>query len=40
MAVYTIELGKLIQSGYDIGLNDYPVPSYLSTEDEKNQFRL
>lgn len=39
MAVYTIELGKLIQSGYDIGLNDYPVPSYLSTKDEKNQFR-
>lgn len=39
MAIYTIELGKLIQSGYDIGLNDYPVPSYLSTEDEKNQFR-
>ncbi len=39
MAVYTIELGKLIQSGYDIGLNDYPVPSYLSTEDERNQFR-
>lgn len=39
MAVYTIELGKLIRSGYDIGLNDYPVPSYLSTEDEKNQFR-
>ena len=39
MAVYTIELGKLIQSGYDIGLNDYPVPRYLSTEDEKNQFR-
>lgn len=39
MAVYTIELGKLIQTGYDIGLNDYPVPSYLRTEDEKNQFR-
>lgn len=39
MAVYTIELGKLIQSGYDIGLNDYPVPSYLSTEDEKSAFR-
>lgn len=39
MAVYTIELGKLIQSGYDIGLNDYPVPSYLSTEDERKQFR-
>lgn len=39
MAIYTIELGKLIQSGYDIGLNDYPVPSYLSTEDERNQFR-
>lgn len=39
MAVYTIELGKLIQSGYDIGLNDYPVPSYLGTEDERKQFR-
>ena len=32
MAVYTIELGKLIQSGYDIGLNDYPVPSYLNED--------
>lgn len=32
MAVYTIELGKLIQSGYDIGLNDYPVPTYLNED--------
>lgn len=39
MAVYTIELDTLIKSGYDIGLTDYPVPSYLSTEDEKARFR-
>nr|DAH39309.1 MAG TPA: Lower collar protein [Caudoviricetes sp.] len=30
MAVYTIELGTLIKSGYDIGLDNYPVPSYLN----------
>lgn len=39
MAVYTIELDTLIKSGYDIGLNDYPLPSYLTTEDEKARFR-
>ena len=39
MAVYTIELGRLIKTGYDIGLNDYPLPSYLSNDNERNQFR-
>lgn len=39
MAVYTIELDTLIKSGYDIGLTDYPLPSYLTTEDEKERFR-
>ena len=39
MAVYTIELDTLIKSGYDIGLTDYPLPSYLTTEDEKVRFR-
>lgn len=28
MSKYTVELGKLIQSGYDIGLKDYPIPSF------------
>ena len=28
MAKYTIELGTLIDSGYDIGLKDYPIPSF------------
>lgn len=39
MAVYTIELDTLIKSGYDIGLTDYPLPSYLTTDDEKARFR-
>lgn len=39
MAVYTIELDTLIKSGYDIGLTDYPLPSYLTTDDEKSRFR-
>lgn len=39
MAVYTIELDTLIKSGYDIGLTDYPLPSYLTTDDEKASFR-
>lgn len=39
MAVYTIELDTLIKSGYDIGLTDYPLPSYLATEDDKARFR-
>lgn len=28
MAKYTIELGTLINSGFDIGLTDYPIPSF------------
>lgn len=39
MAIYTIELDTLIKSGYDIGLTDYPLPSYLTTEDDKARFR-
>lgn len=39
MAVYTIDLDTLIKSGYNIGLTDYPLPSYLTTEDEKARFR-
>lgn len=39
MAVYTIELDTLIKSGYDVGLTDYPLPSYLTTDDEKARFR-
>lgn len=39
MGVYTIELDTLIKSGYDIGLTDYPLPSYLTTEDKKARFR-
>lgn len=39
MAVYTIELDTLIKSGYDIGLTDYPLPNYLTTEGEKARFR-
>ena len=39
MAVYTIDLDTLIKSGYDIGLTAYPLPSYLTTEDEKARFR-
>lgn len=28
MAKYTIELNALIKTGYDIGLKDYPIPSF------------
>lgn len=30
MAVYTIELGRLIDTGYDIGMDSYPVPSFVN----------
>ena len=30
MAVYTIELGRLIDTGYDIGMDTYPVPSFVT----------
>lgn len=39
MAVYTIELGRLVKSGYDIGLDDYPLPEHLSNDAEREQFR-
>lgn len=40
MAVYTIELGNLIQAkNFDIGLKDYPVPSFLTTVEEQNAWR-
>lgn len=39
MAIYTIELDSLIKSGYDIGLDDYPLPNFLRTDDEKNTWR-
>lgn len=32
MAVYTIELGRLIETGYDIGMKDYPVPLFASND--------
>ena len=28
MAKYTIELNALLRTGYDIGLKDYPIPSF------------
>lgn len=39
MSVYTIELQRLIKSGFDIGLDDYPLPSYLYSTANKNAFR-
>ena len=32
MSNYTVELGQLINSGYDIGLNDYPIPAFANEE--------
>ena len=32
MSEYTVELGRLIDSGYDIGLTDYPIPSFADEE--------
>lgn len=40
MAVYTIELGKLLTlTGFDIGLNDYPLPSFLGSAGARENFR-
>lgn len=40
MAVYTIELGKLLTlTGFDIGLNDYPLPGFLGSAGERENFR-
>lgn len=32
MAKYTIELNALLSTGYDIGLKDYPIPSFADEE--------
>lgn len=40
MAVYTIELDRLLQAkDFDIGLDEYPVPSFLTTIEERNSWR-
>ena len=39
MAVYTIELGKLLDSGFSLCLDDYPLPSFLATDYEKGVWR-
>lgn len=40
MATYTIELGKLLTlEGFDIGLKEYPLPSFLKTSGERENFR-
>lgn len=40
MAVYTIELDRLLRAtDFDIGLSDYPVPSFLTTPEEQNAWR-
>ena len=40
MAEYTIELGKLITlAGFDIGLNDYPLPEFLKSAGDRESWR-
>ena len=39
MAVYTIELGKLLDSGFSLCLDDYQLPSFLATDYEKGVWR-
>jgi hypothetical protein len=40
MATYTIELGKLLTlDGFDIGMNDYPLPSFLDSAENKKAWR-
>lgn len=40
MATYTIELGKLLTlDGFDIGMKDYPLPSFLHSADEMQAWR-
>lgn len=40
MATYTIELGKLLSlEGFNIGLQDYPLPNYLNSAGERENFR-
>lgn len=39
MAVYTIELNRLLQTGFTIGMDDYDVPSFLTTPEEQKAWR-
>lgn len=40
MATYTIELGKLLTlDGFDIGMKDYPLPSFLRSADDMQAWR-
>ena len=40
MSVYTIELERLLNAtDFDIGLQDYPVPSFLTTSEKQNAWR-
>lgn len=39
MATYTIELGRLISTGFDIGLTDYPTPKFCKTSKQKSDWR-
>lgn len=40
MATYTIELGKLLTlDGFDIGMKDYPLPSFLRSADDIQAWR-
>lgn len=40
MATYTIELGKLLTlDGFDIGMKDYPLPSFLHSADDMQSWR-
>lgn len=40
MATYTIELGKLLTlDGFDIGMNNYPLPSFLNSAENKKAWR-
>lgn len=40
MATYTIELGKLLTlDGFDIGMKDYPLPSFLHSADDMQTWR-
>ena len=40
MATYTIELGKLLTlDGFDIGMKDYPLPSFLKSAGDMQEWR-
>lgn len=39
MAVYTIELGRLLDTKFPLGLDDYPTPAFCKTESERKTWR-